>query len=113
MNILFISSLYPVVTDPDTVEVTWALHRLVKQWNDRENVNVLVVRPVYIYLSELTGLKKGQKKSLRKQVLSIDGVTVLVCPVYKIPRIAYFYVSLYRYLNRYLKSTGFQPDIVV
>ncbi|MCP5051578.1 MAG: glycosyltransferase family 4 protein [bacterium] len=93
--------------------MTWALHRLVKQWNDRENVNVLVVRPVYIYLSELMGLKKGQKQSLKKRVISIDGVPVLVCPVYKIPKIAYFYFSLYRYLNRYLKSAGFQPDIVV
>jgi len=117
MKILFISSLYPTVKDHDNVEVTWALHHLVRNWNQQEDIQVQVVRPVYIYPREVIfGEKRkivGYKKSPRKKIFSLDNVSIIVYPVFKIPKIAYFYYPLYRFLDKYLKSIGFQPDAVV
>ncbi|UCH98481.1 MAG: glycosyltransferase family 4 protein [Candidatus Aminicenantes bacterium] len=113
MNILFISSLYPSTTDADARGITFALHSLVKYWN--QEGKVIVVRPVYLYLRELLAPKPGQqvKKTFKREMISLDGVRVIVFPIFKIPRIAYFYYPLYRYLNKYLKSIGFVPDVVV
>jgi glycosyltransferase involved in cell wall biosynthesis len=59
-------------------------------------------------------VSKGiNKKCARKKIFSLDNVSIIVYPVFKIPRIAYFYYPLYRYLDRYFKSIGFEPDIVV
>jgi glycosyltransferase involved in cell wall biosynthesis len=117
MKILFISSLYPITGDPDNVEVTRALHHLVRYWNRQENVQVQVVRPVYLYLRELfLGEKRktgSQKKSPRHKTFSLDNVPITIYPIFKIPKIAYFYYPLYRYLDRYFKSIGFEPDVVV
>lgn len=117
MKILFISSLYPPVNDPDNIDFTRALHQLVKYWNQQQGVQVQVVRPVYIYFRELIFGEKRKidnyKKSPRKKFFSIDNVTITIYPVFKIPRIAYFYYPLYRYLDKYFKSIGFEPDIVL
>lgn len=117
MNILFISSLYPTTRDPDNVEITRSLHQLVRYRNQQENVQVQVVRPVYLYLRELIFGEKRKtssyKKSPGKKIISIDNVSITIYPVFKIPKIAYFYYPLYRYLDKYFKSIGFEPDIVV
>ncbi|MGD2087932.1 MAG: glycosyltransferase family 4 protein [Candidatus Aminicenantes bacterium] len=117
MKILFISALYPVSGDPDNVEVTRALHYLVRYWNQQENVQVQVVRPVYLYLRELFfGEKRktgSQKKSLRHKMFFLDNVPITIYPVFKIPKIAYFYYPLYRYLDKYCQSIGFEADVVV
>lgn len=117
MKILFISSLYPVDPDPDNVEVTRALHNLVRYWNRQEGVRVQVVRPIYIYFKELIFLKKRKeksyKKNLKKRFITIDNVPIVIYPVYKIPKVAYFYYPLYSFLNRYLKKIDCEPDIVV
>jgi glycosyltransferase involved in cell wall biosynthesis len=117
MNILFISSLYPGTGDPDNVEVTRALHHLVRYWNQQENVQVQVVRPIYLYLRELFFGEKRKtssyKKNPRKKIFSIDNVSITIYPVFKIPKIAYFYYPLFRYLDKYFKSIDFDPDVVV
>jgi len=117
MKILFISSLYPTVSDPENIDFTRALHQLVKYWNRRQGVQVQVVRPVYIYFSELIFGEKRKipnyKKSPRKKIFSLDNVSIIVYPVFKIPKIAYFYYPLYGFLDKYLKSIDFEPDIVL
>ena len=117
MKILFISSLYPTGTDSAQTDITRALHQWVRIWHQEPGVRVQVVRPVYLYLKELLfGEKRktgGTQKSPRKKIFTLDNVPVVVYPVFKIPRIAYLYSPLYRFLDRYLKSTGFEPDIVV
>ena len=117
MNILFISSLYPTVNDPDNIDFTWALHQMVQYWHQQQGVQVQVVRPVYLYPRELLFGEKRKigsyKKSPRKKIFSLDNVSIIVYPVFKIPKIAYFYYPLYRFLDRYLKSIGFEPDAVV
>ena len=106
MNILFISSLYPQNKNDF---VTKALHNIVKHWNNKGKI--IVIRPVYIYLSELfTGKYKG---SLMPEKIFIEDVTVIVFPIFKMPKIAYFFYPLYRYLNKYFKNNIFKPDIVV
>ncbi len=117
MKILFISSLYPAVNDPDNINFTRALHWLVSYWNQQERVQVQVIRPVYLYPRELIFGEKRKtgsyKKSPRKKIFSLDNVSIIVYPVFKIPKIAYLYYPLYRYLDKYLKSIGFEPDAVV
>lgn len=116
MNILFITSLYPVTGDSGDITVTWSLHKLVKQWQNREGVEVRVVRPVYIYFSELLrlgGKIGGQTKPLLKKNIVIDGVPVIIFPIYKIPRLAYYYAPLYRYVDKSLRRSGFRPDMVI
>ena len=117
MKILFISSLYPTVSDPDNLDFTRALHRLLRHWHHQEGVQVQVVRPVYLYVRELIFGEKRKignyKKSPRKKIFSLDNVPIIVYPVFKIPKIAYFYYPLYGFLDRFLKSRGFEPDIVV
>jgi glycosyltransferase involved in cell wall biosynthesis len=102
--------------DTQDVTVTWAMHNLVKLWQNRQGVEVRVVRPVYIYLRELLPPPVSSKrtaKPLLKKHFNIDGVPVIIYPIYKIPKIAYYYAPLYRYLNKYFKRAGFQPDIIV
>jgi glycosyltransferase involved in cell wall biosynthesis len=113
MNILFISSLYPSIEGLKAGGITAALHNMVKYWNQEEKV--IVVCPLYIYLKEILKgkLKRSLRKVLKKSVISVDQVTILVFPIFKIPRIAYFYYPLYRFLDKYLKSIGFEPDVVV
>jgi L-malate glycosyltransferase len=112
MKILLISSLYPTGSSPGHEGITVALHNLVKAWS-REN-NVMVVRPVYLYLSEMTGLKKtAVKKSPRRYFFFLDEIRVIVFPIFKIPRLTYFYHPLYRFLDGYRKSGEFRPDVVV
>jgi glycosyltransferase involved in cell wall biosynthesis len=113
MKILLITSLYPVPGETGAQGVTRALHNLVKYWNRKEGVTVRVVRPVYFYFSEWIKGKNKQTVAERKKIFSLDGVEVIVYPVYKIPKIAYFYYPLYRYLARYLEKVGFEPDLVV
>jgi glycosyltransferase involved in cell wall biosynthesis len=109
MNILFLSTLYPSQPLESNEGVTLALHNLVKRWNQAEDVNILVIRPVFFYLREI--FKK--KMFFRKKMITIDKVRIIVYPIFKIPRIVYFYYPLYRFLDKYLKSIGFEPDIVV
>jgi glycosyltransferase involved in cell wall biosynthesis len=112
MKILFISSLYPISSDPGREGDTAALHYLVKAWS-REN-NVIVIRPVYLYLREMFGFKKTRvKKSLQRREITLDDVQVIIFPIFKIPRLAYFYYPLYRYLDRYLKARSFTPGVVI
>ncbi|MCP4149921.1 MAG: glycosyltransferase family 4 protein [bacterium] len=109
MNILFISRLYPA--QKGNFEITRALHDIVRYWCGAEKEKVVVIRPVYIYLGEI--LSKWKTILLKKKIITIDNVTVIVFPVYKIPRLSYFFRPLYRFLDKYLKSTGFNVDIVV
>jgi L-malate glycosyltransferase len=114
MNILLITSLYPFSDGPYKPGGTWALHNMVKFWQQREGVQVQVINPNYIYLSELLGIKKTKrKKTLRIKRFFLDQVPVTVFPIFKLPRIAYLYSFLYRYLDRYLKKISFTPDVVV
>ena len=106
MNILFISHLYP---SKENDFVTTVLHNIVKHLN--KNKNVIVIRPVYIYLSEIFTGKC--KKNLRPKKIILDNVLIIIFPIFKIPKIAYFYNPLYRYLNKYFKNNTFKPDIVV
>ncbi|MGE5342890.1 MAG: glycosyltransferase family 4 protein [Candidatus Omnitrophota bacterium] len=110
-NILFISSLYP--SEENSGAVTRALHNMVKYWN--RYGNVIVVCPVYMYLKEIISGQSDStvKKRLRKTIITIDDVTVIVYPIYKLPRIAYLYRPLYRFLDKYLESIDFKPDVVV
>lgn len=108
MNILFISRLYPSTPSGSGEDVTVALHKLAACWN--KNHRVVVVRPVYIYLSALLRRKTGR---LRKKIVVRDNVTIIVFPVFKIPRTAYYYAPLYRFLKRYLKREGYIPQVVV
>jgi glycosyltransferase involved in cell wall biosynthesis len=113
MNILFISSLYPSIEGLRPGKVTRALHNMVKLWNREEKV--IVVCPVYIYLKEVLKGHQPQplRKPFKKRITSLDNVTILVYPIFKIPRLAYFYYPLYRYLDKYLETIGFVTDIVV
>jgi glycosyltransferase involved in cell wall biosynthesis len=107
--------LYPTKNDPDNIEITRTLHQLVKYWNRQGNVQVQVVRPVYLYVKELFTPKSNHqvKKSCKRKTISLDAVRVIVYPIFKIPRLAYFFYPLYRYLDKYFKSINFHPDIVV
>jgi glycosyltransferase involved in cell wall biosynthesis len=107
MNIVFISKLYPTRAGSSEVEITHALHNLVKYWNRTERV--VVVRPVYIYLREIF----TKKPRLTEKIVYIDDVEVIVFPIFKIPKITYCYYPLYRYLDRFLKKSGIKPDMVV
>jgi len=113
MNILFISSLYPVSPDLHAPGTTLALHHFVKYWNRWGKV--VVVCPVYIYLKEILTGKSNTlfKKSLKKKIFFLDGVQVIVYPIFKIPKLAYFFYPLYRFLDRFLNSIDFKPDMVV
>ncbi|NIM12119.1 MAG: glycosyltransferase [Candidatus Aminicenantes bacterium] len=117
MNILLISSLYPTTAEPSAEGVTSVLHSFVKHWHQDKNreVNVLVVCPVYLYVREWFTRRQNQLsgKSFRSKIISLDNVPIIVFPIFKIPRIAYFYYPLYRYLNKYLKTIDFKPDVVV
>jgi glycosyltransferase involved in cell wall biosynthesis len=105
MNILFISTLYPSQPLESNEPITLALHNLVKRWNQAEDVNILVIRPVFLYLREI--FKK--KMFFRKKMLTIDHVRIIVYPIFKIPKIAYFYYPLIRFL----KSSDFIPHLVI
>lgn len=107
MNILFISQLYPTRPVGDGEIITYALHNFVKHWNKTDPV--VVVRPVYLYLSQ----PKHLLKHFRKKIVTIDNVTVIVFPVFKIPKVSYLYAPLYRFLDKYLSKTGFAPGMVV
>jgi glycosyltransferase involved in cell wall biosynthesis len=113
MNILLISSLYPVTDDPGGEGVTSALHGFVKQWHGQ--AKVIVVCPVYLYVREWFGGKPDRLpgKRFKREIISLDDVPVIIFPIFKIPRIAYFYYPLYRYLDNYLKSIHFKADVVV
>jgi L-malate glycosyltransferase len=119
MNILFISSLYPSQPQGSGEAITLALHHMTRYWVHSENV--LVIRPVYIYLRELltrsprvnSGFFQRWRDFLHPHVLEQDNVKIIVFPIIKIPKIAYFYTPLYRFLDRYQKSGLFTPDIVV
>jgi len=65
------------------IGATKAIHNIVKHWNEKGNIVVL------------------------------DNTLVIVYPIFKIPKIAYCYYPLYRYLNKYFKNNSFKPDIVV
>ena len=110
MNILFITSLYPTTATGNAFSLTHALHNFVKHWHPQHRI--VVICPVYLYASELLKLKKTGKP-LQKQFLSIDNIDVIVFPIFKIPKIAYFYYPLYRFLDKYLVSIDFLPDVVV
>ena len=117
MNILFISSLYPVTPNNDSTLITRALHNLVKHWNQESRV--IVVRPVYLYPSEI--LKKiitrksssSIPKNFRKKFFTLDDIPVIVYPIYKIPKITYFFKPLYSFLDRYFRKIDFTPDIII
>lgn len=107
MKILFITHLYPSQPHPPSEPVTTALHDIVKHWAASEDV--LVVRPEFIYFRELL---KGRPLRWYREFM-LDGVRVLVVPVLKIPRVAYWHAPVHRYLGRYLQNAGFDPDIVI
>ncbi|MCP4153216.1 MAG: glycosyltransferase family 4 protein [bacterium] len=107
MNILFISKLYPYRTGNS--EITVALHDMVKHWNRTENI--VVVRPVYVYFKEI--FTRWKDLFFKKRIVTLDNVTVIVFPVYKIPRWAYFFKPLFRFLDRHLEAEGFKPDLVI
>lgn len=117
MNILFISSLYPVTPNNDSIIVTHALHNLVKYWNTE--ARVIVLRPVYLYPSEILKKIITRKsaspipKNFRKKFFTLDNIPIIVYPIYKIPKIAYFYKPLYSFLDRYFRKIDFTPDIVI
>lgn len=105
MNILMISTLYPWQTERPFEGITPALHQMAKWWA-REH-KVTVVRPVFVYLREwVTGKKRV---SLKPYSFQLEGVEVLVCPVVKIPKIAYRYGSVLRTIKKHVAD----PDIVV
>lgn len=69
MNILFISSLYPVADNGNTGYVTHALHKLVKTWNKKPGVQVQVVCPVYKYLREtFSGHREKSMPEKKKRI---------------------------------------------
>jgi hypothetical protein len=96
MNILFISSLYPSQPQGSGEAITLALHHMARYWNKTENV--LVIRPVTIYLRELfkrgpqTKIKFSQqwRNMFHPRFIEQDGVKIVVFPILKIPKIAYF-----------------------
>ncbi len=86
-----------------------AIRNIVKHWN--YDGNVVVVRPVFMYFSEiLTG--KGRRLFRPKKIV-LDNISVIFYPIFKIPKIAYLYYPFYRYLKKHLKDIFFKPDIVV
>jgi len=105
MNILFISTLYPTQPLESNEGVTLALHNLVKRWNQAEDVDILVIRPVFFYLREI--FKK--KPFFKEKMIAIDNVKIIVYPVFKIPKLAYFYYPL----TRFLKRNDFKPGLVI
>ena len=105
MNILFISTLYPSQPLESNEGVTLALHKLVKRWNQADDVDILVIRPVFLYLREI--FKK--KLFFRKKMITIDNVKIIVYPVFKIPKLVYFYYPLIRFLKR----NDFKPGVVI
>lgn len=119
MNILFISSLYPSQPAGSNEDITVALHQMTKYWNETDKV--LVIRPVYYYLKELffpppqKNLKFMQRwqNLFHYRIFELDGVKIVVFPILKIPRMAYFYTPLYRFLDRYKQTHTFISDIVV
>lgn len=115
MKILFVSSLYPLTNDSGAIGLTRALHNLVKVWQQYPGTDVRVVCPVYFYLREiLTGKSPDpEKKSFRVRYYTLEDVPVIAFPVFKIPKLLYFFRPLYRFLDRYLAREGFEPDIVV
>jgi len=104
MNILLISTLYPHQAERPFAEITPALHQMARIWA-REH-RVTVVRPVFVYLKDLL---TGKKVSLRSSSFRLEGVDVLVYPVVKIPRIAYLYGPILRFVKRRVPV----PDVVV
>jgi glycosyltransferase involved in cell wall biosynthesis len=114
MNILLITSLYPYSPGTYRPGGTSALHNIVKYWQQQEGVQLQVINPTYIYLAECLGIKRpAREKRLRITGFQLDQVPVTVFPIIKLPRLAYLYWPLYRYLDRYLKQISFTPDIVV
>jgi len=109
MNFLFISSLYPTHENLTPTKITFALHNIVKSWNQDKNTNILVIRPVFLYLREI--FKK--KIFFRHKIISIDNVKIIVYPIFKIPKIAYFYTPLFLFLDRYLDLINFKVDLIV
>lgn len=115
MKILFITSLYPATGDPEAMGLTRALHNLVKHWRQYPGADIRVVCPVYYYIREIiTGRSRDPaKKSFRVRTFTLEDVPVLVYPIFKIPRLLYFYRPLYRFLDRYLAREEFEPDVIV
>lgn len=105
MKILLITSLYPQQAETPFEGITPALHQMAKFWA-REH-RVIVVRPVFVYAREwLTG-KKGL--SWKSRSFQLDGVEVWVCPVMKVPKIAYLYGTIFRIIKKHIPN----PDVVV
>lgn len=113
MDVLIITDLYPVTDDPGDHRRTLALHQLAKHWTG--HARVVVIRPVYIYLSEILRGKgpRSAWNAFDKEIFVRDNVTVIVFPVFKIPRATYYNASLYRYLDRYCRENSFNPGVVV
>jgi len=108
MKILLISSLYPSSPGGHPLERTLALHHLAKHWG-RSN-EVMVLRPRFFYLGEMFGKnKKYGLNEFKRNEFTMNGVKVVVFPILKIPKVAY----LYFFLMRFLKSHAFKPDVVV
>jgi glycosyltransferase involved in cell wall biosynthesis len=105
MNILLITTLYPRQAENPFEVITPALHNIAKFWA-REH-RVTVVRPEFVYLREQLSGKR--RVPLKPYSFTLDGVEVLVCPVVKIPRIAYMYGSVLRIIKKHVPK----PDIVV
>ncbi|MBN2346426.1 MAG: glycosyltransferase family 4 protein [Candidatus Aminicenantes bacterium] len=105
-NILLVTTLYPTHTGQSAEERTYALHRMVKRWQGA--AQVLVVVPRFIYARGL--LRSGMRSvPWRVRGESIDGIRVVSCPVFKIPRIGYWYGRLYTFA----RAGGFRPDLVL
>ena len=109
MNILFISTLYPVNTgDYESEIITRALHDFVKEWN-KEN-NVQVIRPLINNLNPLNNYQYYPKDVVKPGDYLIDEVNISAIPVYRIPK-AEIYV--FHHINRFLKNTKIKFDVIV
>lgn len=104
IRILFISRLFPSRPPASAERVTPALYNLVKYWSRTEEV--LVIRPVYVYLREILF---GRKRRPRRETFSLEGIKVVRFPIFKIPRLAYWFWPLFSFL----KKSGFKPQLVV
>jgi len=108
MNILLISTLYPVKEGHYKTEVvTHALHNFVKEW--LHSNNVMVIRPVFKNMTPIP-FYYYPRKNISPGRYQLDNVDVFAVPIYRIPIIEIFFTHK---VESFLSAQQFNPDVII
>lgn len=116
MNILIVTSMYPVSKKQSRLDIPFVLHYFAKTWSKNNNVKVIVPTIILPKILKYIPKVNKQDKFIKNKDLQMDSVPIKRIGVKKYPKFKYSHRDIKKRnldIIQYLEKEDFKPDIII